>query len=578
MKRLGPGQPPSRHLRGDARPDRRARHPLAGGRSHRRGGGLDPAVRPPAQHLPPGHRSPGGPGHLDRGAPGQHRRPSGSPGRHRVDGEHGATVRYATTWPPWSSASRAACPSMPRCYTFAGELGDAAVDEAIAPLILASRFGGSDLQSLLATAAANTRDQIALWQRTEIARAKPRRDMRLVIAVTLVFTVGVLLDRPRLLQAVRHPGRPDRPAGRGRSLRRRLRGHEPALASPAHAPPVRQPFRLRHAVRPAGLRETRPHVRRDASARSGPDRSRRSSMVVIILVGLGVGVGLAAIVWGLFPPPLTLRAALARLSGEHVTAPTDVLTQGVGGARRLCGHLLEVNVRQGPQLADIVLPDLAITGTPTETFAVKVVGYAIGLALLGPVLWAASGAVGVHLGVRAPRLRGPGPRCSRSGHPVRRPPPGRRTAPARTSATRSPPTPRWCRWPWPGPWGGRAPWRWPPPCRPPTGPWPRSPRACCGPRPTGNNRGKASSGWPSASTFPTSPTWPGPCPRPVTERASATPWRRRPTRSGSRRPAALEDSAQAVTQKMLLPGVLLMAGYGLLIFYPALASFTGARL
>jgi Flp pilus assembly protein TadB len=78
-------------------------------------------------------------------------------------------------------------------FTFAGELGDAAVDEAIAPLILASRFGGSDLQSLLATAAANTRDQISLWQRTEIARAKPRRDMRLVIAVTLVFTVGVLL-------------------------------------------------------------------------------------------------------------------------------------------------------------------------------------------------------------------------------------------------------------------------------------------------------------------------------------------------------------------------------------------------
>jgi Flp pilus assembly protein TadB len=78
-------------------------------------------------------------------------------------------------------------------YAFAGELGDAAVDEAIAPLILASRFGGSDLQGLLATAAGNTRDQIALWQRIEIARAKPRRDMRLVIAVTLVFTLGVLL-------------------------------------------------------------------------------------------------------------------------------------------------------------------------------------------------------------------------------------------------------------------------------------------------------------------------------------------------------------------------------------------------
>ena len=58
-------------------------------------------------------------------------------------------------------------------YAFASELGDAAVDEAIAPLILAARFGGSDLQSLLATAAASTRDQIALWQRTEVARAKP---------------------------------------------------------------------------------------------------------------------------------------------------------------------------------------------------------------------------------------------------------------------------------------------------------------------------------------------------------------------------------------------------------------------
>jgi Flp pilus assembly protein TadB len=41
---------------------------------------------------------------------------------------------------------------------------------------------------------------------------------------------------------------------------------------------------------------------------------------------------------------------------------------------------------------------------------------------------------------------------------------------------------------------------------------------------------------------------------------------------------ALEHDAQAVTQKMLLPGVLLMVGYATLIFYPALASFTGAHL
>jgi len=76
---------------------------------------------------------------------------------------------------------------------FAQELDDAAVDEAIAPLILASRFGGSDLRHLVATAAANTRDQIELWQRTEVARARPRRDMRLVMAVTLAFTLGILV-------------------------------------------------------------------------------------------------------------------------------------------------------------------------------------------------------------------------------------------------------------------------------------------------------------------------------------------------------------------------------------------------
>ena len=74
----------------------------------------------------------------------------------------------------------------------ASELADAAADEAIAPLILAGRFGGTDLQNLLGTAAANTRDQLALVQRTEVARAKPRREMRLVVVVTLGFVLATL--------------------------------------------------------------------------------------------------------------------------------------------------------------------------------------------------------------------------------------------------------------------------------------------------------------------------------------------------------------------------------------------------
>ena len=300
-------------------------------------------------------------------------------------------------------------------------------------------------------------------------------------------------------------------------------------------------------------------------------------MVVVILVGLGVGVGLAAVVWGLFPPPLTLRAALARLSGEQVTAPTDVLTQGVGGARRLCGHLLEVNVRKVPRLADIVLPDLAITGTPTETFAVKVVGYGIGLALLARWL-ARLGAVG-----RAPRARGSPPSGSWSS--------GRSARSLRSSTCIRPPT--------------------------------RRRRHFCHSLSTYASLVSmamaGAMGWSSAlevASSVSSTDWA------MAEIAQSLLWaqayRRQPwegldrlavrfdvpdltdlarsmaqagdgarirdtleTKAHSLRlkeTTALEDSAQAVTQKMLLPGVLLMAGYGVLIFYPALASFTGAHL
>ncbi len=132
-------------------------------------------------------------------------------------------------------------------------------------------------------------------------------------------------------------------------------------------------------------------------------------MVLVIVAGLGLGIGVATALWGLFPPPLTLRAALARLSGDHTPAPTDVFVDGVGGAqriagRRIAGQFVDTNVRKVPRLAEIVLPDLAITGTPTETFAVKVVGYAIGLGLLGPVLWVAMGTIGIHLSFEVPTL------------------------------------------------------------------------------------------------------------------------------------------------------------------------------
>jgi len=299
-------------------------------------------------------------------------------------------------------------------------------------------------------------------------------------------------------------------------------------------------------------------------------------MVLVIVAGFGIGVGLGAVLWGLFPPPLTLRASLARLTGEHVPAPV-VLTHGVGNARRICSQILDTNIRKVPRLAEIVLPDLAITGTPTETFAVKVVGYGAGLALLGPVLWAAMQGIGVHVGFELPAvavlvLGGAGAVTPFFD--------------LHTAAQR------------------------------------RRRHFCHSLSTYASLVSMAMAGamgWSSALEVAAGVSrrdWA------MTEIAQALLWaeayRKQPwegldhladrfnlpdladlarsmaqagdgarirdsldAKASSLRlkeAAALEDAAAATTQKMLLPGVLLMAGYGLLVFYPALAAFTGAHI
>ncbi len=301
-------------------------------------------------------------------------------------------------------------------------------------------------------------------------------------------------------------------------------------------------------------------------------------MALMIVVGLGIGVGLATVLWGLFPPPLTLRAALARLSGEHTPAPLDVVGHRVGGARRVAGHLVDTNVKKIPRLAEIVLPDLAITGTPTETFAVKVVGYGDRARTARP------GALGRHGRHRHPSRASKSPpsacsssarrgRSARSSICTRQP-----SAAVGTSAIRCPPTRRWCRWPWPAPWDGPA--------------HSRSPS------------GVSSTDW-AMDEIAQSLLWAQAYRKAPWEGLEALALRfnlpeltdlaRAMAQAGDgarirdsldakakslrlKETSALEDAAQAVTQKMLLPGVLLMAGYGVLVFYPALAAFTGSHI
>jgi len=299
-------------------------------------------------------------------------------------------------------------------------------------------------------------------------------------------------------------------------------------------------------------------------------------MVLVIVTGLGIGVGLGAVLWGLFPPPLTLRASLVRLTGEHVPAPV-VLTQGVGGARRICAQVLDTNIRKVPRLAEIVLPDLAITGTPPETFAVKVVGYGAGLALLGPVLWAAMQGVGVHVdlelpGVAALVLGGAGvvtPFFDLHTAAQRR----RRHFCHSLSTYASLVSMAMA-----GAMGwssalevaanvSRRDWAmteiaqallWAEAYR--KQPW------------EGLDRLADRFNLPDLADLARSMAQAGDGARIRDSlEAKASSLRLKET-------AALEDAAAATTQKMLLPGVLLMAGYGLLVFYPALAAFTGAHI
>ncbi|HXQ58537.1 MAG TPA: hypothetical protein VN799_00520 [Acidimicrobiales bacterium] len=299
-------------------------------------------------------------------------------------------------------------------------------------------------------------------------------------------------------------------------------------------------------------------------------------MVLVIVAGLGVGVGLGAVLWGLFPPPLTLRASLARLTGEHVPAPV-VLTQGVGRARQICARVLDTNIRKVPRLAEFVLPDLAITGTPTETFAVKVVGYGAGLALLGPVLWAAMAAVGVHLGFELPAvamlvLGGVGavtPFFDLHTAAQRR----RRHFCHSLSTYASLVSMAMA-----GAMG-----------------WSSALEVAAGVSPSDWAMTEIAQALLWAEAYRKQP-WEGldrladrfnlpdlaDLARSMAQAGDGARIRDSLDAKASslrlKETAALEDAAAATTQKMLLPGVLLMAGYGLLVFYPALAAFTGAHI
>jgi len=300
-------------------------------------------------------------------------------------------------------------------------------------------------------------------------------------------------------------------------------------------------------------------------------------MILVIVAGIGVGAGMLFVLRGLFPAPLTLRAALDALSGTRNDPSLDHLSGGTNGARNVAARLLEVNVAKIPRLAQVVVPDLAITATPPETFAVKVVGYGVAMALMVPLLAIGAATAGINVSLAVPVLGVIVLGIGGAALPF---------IDLHTAAER------------------------------------RRRHFCHSLATYASLVSMAmagSMGWSSAleaASSVSSTDWA------MDEIAQALLWSQayhRPPWEGLDRLAdrfalsdlsdlarsmaqagdgariratletkaaslrlsettAAEHDAQAVTQKMLLPGVLLMAGYGVLIFYPALASFTGSHL
>jgi tight adherence protein C len=300
-------------------------------------------------------------------------------------------------------------------------------------------------------------------------------------------------------------------------------------------------------------------------------------MILVIMAGIGAGAGLLLVLRGLFPAPLTLRAALDALTSTPSSRSLDDLSRSTNGARSLAARTLEANVAKIPRLAEIVIPDLAITATSPETFAIKVIGYGMAMALMVPLLAIGAATAGIDVSLAIPVLGVIVLGIGGAALPF---------IDLHTAAER------------------------------------RRRHFCHSLATYASLVSMAmagSMGWSSAleaASSVSSTDWA------MDEIAQALLWSQayhRPpwegldrlaerfalsdlsdlarsmaqagdgariratleTKAASLRlseTAAAEHDAQAVTQKMLLPGVLLMAGYGVLIFYPALASFTGSHL
>ena len=79
---------------------------------------------------------------------------------------------------------------------FAEEVDDAGADLIIAALILNSRLRGPGLRDVLTSLARSARLELEMRQRIYASRASTRRSVTIVVAVTVLFVVGLRVFNP----------------------------------------------------------------------------------------------------------------------------------------------------------------------------------------------------------------------------------------------------------------------------------------------------------------------------------------------------------------------------------------------
>ncbi|MBT0772256.1 type II secretion system F family protein [Kineosporia sp. J2-2] len=91
-------------------------------------------------------------------------------------------------------------------HRLADDLDDASADLVVAALLLNSRLRGPGLRHVLTSLADSVRAEVEMRGRVTAGRAATRRSVQIVVAVTLLFVLGLRTFNPGYVEPYQHPG------------------------------------------------------------------------------------------------------------------------------------------------------------------------------------------------------------------------------------------------------------------------------------------------------------------------------------------------------------------------------------